>query len=238
MKAFLLAAGEGRRLRPLTDTLPKCLVPIRGTPLLAVWLQLLEHAGVTEVVVTLHHAHERVLEFLHSYRTAQSVHTVFEPQLLGSAGTVVANRRFVEGEESFLILYADVLTNVDLQKMMRFHERQHTALTLGVTPTDRPREKGTVVLDRDRRVVAFEEKAAHPRSNLANAGIYVARRDLFEYLPQPVPGEILDFGHHVLPRMVRNLTAYPIDEFLMDIGTLAAYETAQSEWPGLLPAVI
>ena len=236
MKALLLAGGEGRRLRPLTDTLPKCLVPIAGTPLLAVWLQLLERTDVTDVLVSVHHAHQRVLEFLRSYRTTMSIEITYEPELLGSAGTVSANRQFVTEEESFLILYADVLTNVDLHKMLRFHLRQHTALTLGVTLTDRPSEKGTVVIDDDRRVIAFEEKVPHPRSNLANAGIYVARQDLFRYLP-PVPaGGILDFGYDVLPRMVPNLSAYCIDEFLLDIGTPAAYRSAQASWPGPLPA--
>lgn len=235
MKALLLAAGEGRRLRPLTEELPKCLVPIAGTPLLAVWLQLLERTGVTDVLVSVHHAHHKVLEFLQSYRTSMSIEMAYEPQLRGSAGTVSANRQFVAGEESFLILYADVLTNVDLRKMLRFHHRQRTALTLGVTLTDRPSEKGTVVIDSDGRVIAFEEKVPHPRSNLANAGIYVARQDLFRYLPAPTGG-ILDFGYDVLPGMVPDLSAYCIDEFLLDIGTLAAYHSAQASWPGPLPA--
>jgi mannose-1-phosphate guanylyltransferase len=234
LKAYLLAAGEGRRLRPLTDSIPKCLVPVRGTPLLGIWLRLLEQHGITSVLVNLHHFHERVAEFLDSWQTPLAIHAVYEPRLLGSAGTVLANRDFVAGETSFLVVYADNLTTIDLRKLISFHERRAESLTLGVYPTDKPREKGTVVLGANGEVVAFEEKAAAPRSNLANAGLYVAGQDLFDYMPRTPPAEgVLDFGYDVLPRMVPNLAAYRIDEFLMDIGTPQAYEHAQQAWPGL-----
>jgi mannose-1-phosphate guanylyltransferase len=228
-----LAAGEGRRLRPLTATLPKCLVPIRGTPLLAIWLELLERADVSDVLVNLHHAHERVTEFLDGHSTSLSVQTTYESRLLGSAGTVLANRDFVSGERSFLIAYADNLTNVDLRRMVRCHEQRGAALTIGVVPTDRPKEKGTVTIGSDGRVIEFVEKSPEPRSNLSNAGIYVAGQALFEYMPAAMPPDrVLDFGYDVLPRMLPNVAAYRIDDFLMDIGTPESYAIAQQQWPG------
>lgn len=234
MKAFLLAAGEGRRLRPLTNTIPKCLVPIQGTPLLGIWLRLFELHGISSVLVNLHHFHDQVAAFLASFPTTVTIETVHEPRLLGSAGTVLTNRAFVEDDESFLIAYADNLTCVDLRKMIRFHETRSEILTLAVSPTDRPREKGTVVLGAAGEVIAFEEKAENPRSNLANAGIYVTRRALFDYCPASVPADgIVDFGFDVLPRIVPRVAAYQIDEFLMDIGTADAYAFAQQAWPGL-----
>jgi mannose-1-phosphate guanylyltransferase len=234
MRAFLLAAGTGSRLRPLTDTVPKCLVPIRGTPLLALWLQLLERHGVTDVLVNVHHLHDLVIRFLESHHTPIAVRLVYEPRMLGSAGTVLFNRDYVDGERSFLVLYADVLTNANLRKIVAWHERRSAALTLAVVPTDRPKEKGTVVIDESGSVVEFAEKSEHPRSNLANAGIYVARQELFDYLPPSVPADgPLDFGYHVFPGMVPNLAACPIEAFLLDIGTGADYLNAQARWPGL-----
>jgi mannose-1-phosphate guanylyltransferase len=231
MKAFLLAAGEGRRLRPLTDTVPKCLVPIGGTPLLEIWLTNLARGGVTEVLVNLHYAHERVRAFLEGWRSSPEVHTAYEPALLGSAGTVLTNRDFVRGEDSFLIAYADNLTTLDLDRMRAFHDTTTTALTLGVSPTDRPSQKGTVVLDERGRVVLFEEKAPQPRSNLANAGVYLARQRTFDYFPAAMPAAgVLDFGFDILPRMVPDLTAYQVDELLIDIGTLEDYARAQDLW--------
>src|SRR4029450_6004784 len=105
-------------------------------------------------------------------------------------------------------------------------------MTIGVTPTDRPREKGTVVVDGTGRVLAFEEKAPAPRSTLANAGVYVARAALFDVLESARPERgPFDFGHHVLPCLVPNLHAVAIEEFLLDIGTPDAYARAQSVWP-------
>jgi len=234
VKAFLLAAGEGRRLRPLTEYLPKCLVPIRGTPLLAIWLQLLEKHGITDVLVNVHHFHDQVIAFLRSYPTSLTVKPVREPQLLGSAGTVLANRDFIGEDDCFLIVYADNLTTIDLRKMILFHSGRREVLTLGVVPTDRPSEKGTVFIGANGQVVEFAEKAAQPRSHLANAGIYVANQEMFEYLPRSLPDVgVLDFGYDVLPRMVPRLAAYRIEEFLMDIGTPEAYVRAQETWPGL-----
>ena len=209
-------------------------MPIRGVPLLAIWFQLLERHGVNEVLVNLHHAPEAVSEFLRTHRTSIAVATVHETRLLGSAGTVLANRGFVAGERRFLILYADNLTNVNLQRMTQFHDERQDPLTIGVVPTDTPQEKGTVVVDADARVLEFAEKANQPRSNLANAGIYVANQDLFGYFPPSFHnGDALDFGYHVLPRMVPRVAAYRIDEFLMDIGTPENYELGQARWPGL-----
>jgi mannose-1-phosphate guanylyltransferase len=236
MKAFLLAAGESRRLRPLTTALPKCLVPIDGTPLLTLWLELLAQHGVTDVLINMHHAHERILEYFEHSPTTVRVTLAHEPSLLGSAGTIVQNRAFVAEEARFFVIYADVLTRVNLTRMLAFHDARDAVMTIGVAPTDRPREKGTVVLDADGRVVAFEEKAARPRSHLANAGIYIASGRVFEYLPDSVPERPLDFGHDILPAMAGEMNAYTIEEFLLDIGTPEAYASAQTLWPAAVLA--
>lgn len=230
MKAFLLAAGEGRRLRPLTDRLPKCLVPIAGTPLLGIWLRLLEAHGVRGVLVNTNYLAKQVDAFLETWPTSMDVVTAYEPRLLGSAGTVAANRAFVAGEDRFFIIYADNLSNVDLGAMARFDAGRPEWLTIGVVPTDRPREKGTVIIDEAGRIAAFDEKVERPRSNLMNAGIYVAGRQLFDELPEPGPSGVLDFGYDVLPRLVPRIAAYHIPEFLMDIGTPEAYAAAQATW--------
>jgi len=107
MKAFLLGAGVGSRLRPLTDHTPKCLVPVRGRPLLAIWFDALVRHGVSEVLLNTHHLPGRVREFVEtSTPTGLRVTLFHEERLLGSAGTVAANRDFVAGESSFFVIYA------------------------------------------------------------------------------------------------------------------------------------
>ena len=103
MKAFLLAAGVGSRLRPMTDTIPKCLVPIGGQPLLDIWLDAFDRAGVDEVLVNLHHLPDVVRRRLAAHKGTPAVHMVYEPELLGSAGTLAANRQWVDGEDLFLV---------------------------------------------------------------------------------------------------------------------------------------
>src|ERR1700675_4211977 len=98
MKAFLLAAGAGSRLRPLTDKIPKCLVPIKGKPLLEIWLELLGNYGVSEILINLHSHAEIVCQFLSGSFPPLEGSLVREPQLLGSAGTLAANRDWVRGE--------------------------------------------------------------------------------------------------------------------------------------------
>ena len=230
MKAYLLAAGLGTRLKPLTDRIPKCLVPINGQPLLGIWFELCAEHGISEVLVNLHHLPEAVRAFVAAYHGPLRIVTVLEPSLLGSAGTVASQRDFVAGEEAFWILYADNLTNVSLSRMLAFHRARHAEFTIGLAPTDTPQEKGIVTLDGDGRVCDFTEKPAEPRSNLANAGIYLAGPSLFPLLDGPVP-QPFDFGFDVLPRLVGRMHGYTITEYLKDIGSPAALASAEAQWP-------
>lgn len=230
MKAFMLGAGAGTRLRPLTDTVPKCLVPIRGKPLLAIWFELCQLHGITDVLINLHYLPEVVRAFIGSRDWGLTVKTAWEPTLLGSAGTVVVNRSFVAGEKRFFILYLDNLTNVDLGAMAACHDARNGCLTMGLFRAGNPQACGIVRLDGEGRVQAFSEKPATPESNLANAGIYVANEELFDYIPAAAP---CDFGAHVLPRLVGRMHGYLIEDYLRDIGTPDDYLSAQTGWPGV-----
>lgn len=227
MKAFLLAAGKGTRLRPFTDHTPKCLMPIRGEPLLGIWLQHCRAHGVTDVLVNTHHKASQVREYVKNHSFGVRITTVFEETLLGSAGTVLANRNFVHGEESFFILYGDNLTNADLMSMATFHSRHSGILTMGLTETDRPRECGIACPEADGRITSFVEKPSHPQSNLANAGIYISRREIFDYIPEQGAA---DFGFDVLPQIVGKMVGYRISGTLIDIGTPESYRRANAEW--------
>src|SRR6266496_1813946 len=108
MKAFLLAAGEGTRLRPITNSIPKCLVPIRRQPLLGIWLELCRESGIDEVLINLHSHGDSVRQFLAEDDCGVRVTLSEEPVLLGSAGTIAANRAWVESDAHFFVFYADV----------------------------------------------------------------------------------------------------------------------------------
>lgn len=229
MKAFLLAGGRGERLQPLTRTIPKCLVPIDGVPLLGIWLELCGRAGISEVLLNVSHHADRVREYLASVNGPPRVRLVVETEPVGTAGTVSANRGFVEGEESFWILYADNLTTLPLAEMLATHRRHREPLTIGLFHAPVPTAAGIVEMDQDGRIVSFEEKPAHPRGDLANAGIYLARPALVRELPDPA-GAVLDFGFHVLPGFVGRMFGHVIEEFFIDIGTPAALARASAGW--------
>jgi mannose-1-phosphate guanylyltransferase len=238
MKAFLLAAGRGTRLKPYTDSIPKCLISIHGKPLLGIWLDHLRLQGVQEVLINTHHHAHQVETFVRSYSRCQDIHIElsYEPELLGSAGTIWHRRDFVDSEDDFMIFYADNLTNVDLKRFVKFHQnfrRENGILTMGLFHASNPSACGIAELDSDQRILSFTEKPERPKSNLANAGIYMASQEIFERFPEAPtkPGSILDFGHHILPLLVSRMHGYPITEYLRDIGTIESYHQALTEWP-------
>lgn len=234
MKAFLLAAGHGTRLRPYTENIPKCLLPIRGTPMLEIWLALCRRYAITDVLVNTHAHASAVKEFVARWRDGVRVSVVEEPELYGSAGTLAANRAWVEHEDKFWVFYADVLTNTDLAAMLRFHQPSSVA-TLGLYPVPDPQRCGIATLDADGTILTFVEKPAAPAGNLAFAGLLLAKPDLLDCIPQK-PGA--DIGFDVLPRLVGRMRGYRIPEFVLDIGTQENYESAQKLWPGFENPVV
>ena len=228
MKAFLLAAGIGSRLRPITDAIPKCMVSVGGQPMLDIWLDAFDQAGVDEVLINLHHLPDMVRHHLEARAGTPAVRTFFEPELLGSAGTLAANRTWVNSEEMFLVCYADNLTDFDLSSLVRAHREHRAIATLTVFHSERPSAGGVMELDTTGTVVGFEEKPAHPVSDLVNAGMYAFHPDVLDELGGSPP---LDIGYDLLPRLVGRARALPVEGYFRDIGTIDAYERAQREWP-------
>jgi len=229
MKAFILAAGSGTRLRPLTDTVPKCLLPIQGVPLLQIWLENCSVAGITDVLVNVHSHAGQIREFASKQCGKLAVRIAEEEQLLGSGGTLAENQDFVAGEEAFFVLYGDVLTNVSLVDMLVFHRARNLQATLGIHQVPDPTQCGIVTADQDGIVRSFVEKPAHSESKWAFSGVMVASPQIFESVPAERPADI---GFHLLPRLIGRMAAYPISDYLLDIGTLSSYRAAQSSWPG------
>src|SRR6266436_2354750 len=230
MKAFILAAGKGERLRPLTETVPKCLLPIQGIPVLGVWLELCRRHGIDELLVNTHSHADTVKGYLQHHREEVRLHITEEESLLGSAGTVLAHRSWVGSDPAFWIFYADVLTNTNLTDMLDFHRRQKQVATLGVNRVANPQQCGIVTVDEEGVVQQFVEKPAKPSSDLAFSGILLATPAIFDAIPTHIPADI---GFDVLPNLVRRMAAYPISDYLVDIGTSASYQYAQETWPGL-----
>lgn len=233
MKAFLLAAGLGTRLRPITDITPKCLLDIGGRPLLDIWLDALAKVGVDEVLVNTHHHAGQVEAYVATRSTAPEVRLFHEPELLGSAGTLRANRQFVAGERMFLAVNADNLTDFDLGLLVDAHRRASPIATLTVFRAAAPAQCGIVDVAPDGRVVGFVEKPDEPPGDLANAGMYAFSPAVIDEIEDPPPRDI---GFDLLPRLVGRARAVPIeDAYFLDIGTPAALANARDRWGRELP---
>jgi len=216
MKAFLLSAGKGTRLRPITYNIPKCLVPINNRPLLDYWFELLEHHGIRDILINTSHLSEKVREYVRSQKRPLNITLTYEETPLGSGGTIKKNWDFVRGEENFFIIYSDNLTNINLIKMLDFHISKARDFTLALIRVTNPHECGVVELDEDLRVVSFQEKPENPSSDLAFGGIMLSTGRLKEFFPER---DIFDLGFDVLPSIVNDASGYIMDEYLLDIGT-------------------
>lgn len=227
MKAYLLAAGLGTRLRPITNTITKCLVPICDKPLLGWWIDLFEQHGVTDVLINLHHFPEQVKTFLGSNSGGVKFEYYFEETLIGSGGTLRENKSFVKGEDSFCVFYADNLTNINLSKFVEYHKEKKQIFSMALFRSPNSTACGIALLDENGTIVDFEEKPKQPKSNLANAGVYVAHPDVLDLIPNL---ELTDIGFHLLPKLIGKMAGWEINDYLIDIGTIESLQRAEVDW--------
>ena len=170
MRAILLAAGLGTRLRPLTDTTPKCLVSISGKPLLDIWCESLLAAGVTRLLINLHYKSGLVQQHISKSKFANSVEMIFEPQLLGTAGTLNANKQFFGGQDGIL-LHADNYCEADIKQLIAAHTNRPSVcdLTMLAFRTPTPHTCGILEVDKQNILKQMYEKSHDYHGNLANA---------------------------------------------------------------------
>ncbi|MBV8194278.1 MAG: nucleotidyltransferase family protein [Candidatus Dormibacteraeota bacterium] len=192
------------------------------------WLDAIDRAGVEEVLVNLHHLPDVVRRHLAGRTGPPRVCTVFEPELLGSAGTLLANRQWVKDEDFFLACYADNLTDFDLLSLIEAHREHGTVATLTVFRSENPSAGGVVELDAAGLVIGFKEKPSEPVSDLTNAGMYAFRPGVIDEIDDRLPRDI---GYDLLPRLVGRARAVLVEGYFRDVGTPDAYRRAREEWP-------
>ena len=225
MKAFLMAAGHGTRLRPLTNNTPKCLVKVAGKSMLQYWIDLFEKHGVTEVLINLNHFPKQVKQYINENITDIKFNLVYEDTLLGSLGTLIKNSSFVKGEKEFFIFYSDNLTNVNITDMLNFHRSFSNPFTMGLFRSNDPKSCGIAELNSNYTIIDFVEKPENPKSDLANAGVYIMSPFLLDNIKLD-PNKLYDIGYNLLPKLVDNMNGYEINEFLLDMGTHANLKLA------------
>lgn len=226
MRAILLAAGFGTRLRPLTDTIPKCLVPVKNRPLLEIWLEQLTEADIGPFLINTHYLAGQVDTFLESSIFKNKVVVAYEKELRGTAGTLLANIDFFEGKDGLLI-HADNYSLADFKAFINAHEKRPAGclMTMMTFKTDSPSECGIVELNKEGIVVGFHEKVEFPPSNLANGAVYIISPQMLNILMEDFL-QVSDFSTEVLPHFIGKIFTYETHEVFMDIGTPESYAIA------------
>jgi mannose-1-phosphate guanylyltransferase len=230
MRALLLAAGIGSRLLPITAKTPKCLVAINGRPLLDYWLELLFGAGIERVLVNTHWLAEQVDAYIKASRWASRIDLVHEDELLGTGGTVLANREWFQGRP-FILAHADNLTDFDVAGLIAAHRSRpsgHLMTMLGFR-TDEPRSCGILELDDRRTVVAFHEKVEHPPGNLANGAVYVFEPEIIDAIAGR-GNPMVDLSTEVIPGFVGRILCVETNAYHRDIGTPESLRRACAEF--------
>ena len=230
MKAVIMAGGEGTRLRPLTSTQPKPMMPIANRPMMEHIVQLLKRHGFDDIVVTVAFQANAIRTYFGD-GSEFGVRMVYatEENPLGTAGSV--RNAMAELDEPFLVISGDVLTDIDLAAIVEFH-REHKALaTIGLKAMENPLEFGIVITRDDGSVERFLEKPSWGQvfSDTINTGIYVLEPEIFDYI---VPDKSVDFSSDVFPRLLddgKPLFGYVAEGYWEDVGTLDAYVKAHQD---------
>ena len=232
MRALLLAAGFGTRLRPLTDTIPKCLMLIHGRPLLQYWLDgLFADPRIERVLVNTHYLAPEVEAFVAASTWRARVDLVHEAELLGTGGTILHNRSWL-GAEPFFLAHADNLTDASPTTLIDAHLTgpNDVLLTMLAFRTPTPRSCGILELSADDRVLAFHEKVAAPPGNLANGAIYMVEPAVMDWLAA-LGGPPIDLSTQVIPALIPHIRAVEHHGFFADIGTPEALAQARAAFP-------
>lgn len=229
MKALLLCAGVGSRLRPITNNIPKPLVPINGKPLLEYWLDNLSKEGINEFLINTHYLSDQIKNYIENSPYKNKVTITYEKELLNTGGTLLKNKSFFKNKP-FLLIHADNLCFCNFNEFLNSHKKRNsnTILTMMLFKTDDPSSCGIVELDKNKIVRKFYEKIKNPPSNLANGAVYICEPIILEYLDN-LNKQNIDFSNDVIPNFLGKINTYYNKTYHRDIGTVESYAKAQIE---------
>lgn len=226
MKAFIMAAGYGTRLEPLTIAVPKPMVPIANLPTMQHNLELLAKYGFTEVCANIHYHPEQIENYFGDGESfGVSLYYSYEEVLQGTAGGVKKMAtEILPVNKAFLVLSSDALTDINLERLVAFHKEKKALMTIALAEVNDVSEFGVVVTDENGRIIGFQEKPkpTEAKSNKVNAGIYVLEPEILDMIPDGP----FDFGKQLLPRLAAEGAAiygYPMVEYWSDVGSLDKY---------------
>lgn len=230
MKAMILAAGVGSRLRPLTNMVCKPMTPIINVPVMEHIIKLLKKHGVTDIVSNLYYLPGLVEGYFgDGSRLGVNISYSKEQELLGTAGGVKKVSDFFD--DTFVVIAGDALTDIDLTDMYNFHKKNKSLATIALREMEEVNLYGVVITDKDGRIKSFQEKPSveEALSKMVNTGIYMFEPELLDWIPN---GEVYDFGRQLFPLLVEKeapFYGYQMDGYWNDVGSLGVYKATHND---------
>jgi mannose-1-phosphate guanylyltransferase / phosphomannomutase len=231
MKAIIIAGGMGTRLRPLTYNVPKPIVPLANKPFVFHQIELLKKFGVTEVILNLHYLSDNIKGiFDDGKKLGVKIDFSIEETPLGTAGAVKNAEKFFDSGP-MIVFNGDILTDINLDKMLKFHSEKKAKATLALTRVEDPTPYGLIIMDESQRVIEFREKPSweHVTTNTINAGIYIVDPSIFKLAPK---GKEFSFERQLYPELLQRgekIFGYVTDAYWMDIGDPVKYLRAHHD---------
>lgn len=232
MRALLLAGGHGTRLSPLSDIFPKCMIPIHGRPLLDIWLEnLFSSKNIERVLINTHAKSDFVKEYLKNSSWKDSIDITYEDELLGTAGTILANKDYFKNKE-FFVAHADNLSLFDMASFYSAfkNKTRDILMTMMIFKCDDPSLCGVVKLNKSNEVIEFHEKKDNSGSNLANAAVFILDPKIFDEL-EDLNKQIMDISVDLIPNIISKINCYENRIFHVDIGNITSWNMANINWP-------
>lgn len=232
MKAMIMAAGVGSRLDPITQSVPKPLVPVANKPVMDILFEKLAGLGITDVVANTYYLADQIIERYSSNPFGINFSYIKEDTLSGTAGGLKKCQFFFDKDDDFVVLSADGLSNADIKAGIECHKKSGAIATIGVkqVPLEEVPHFGVVVTDNNGFITEFQEKPAieQAKSNLINTGIYIFNYKIFDFIPE---NTFYDFAKNVFPKLLelKEINTFEIDEYWSDIGTLDQYKQSTQD---------
>jgi NDP-sugar pyrophosphorylase family protein len=238
MKAFIVAGGLGTRLRPLTNTVPKCMIDIGGKPLLWYHIKLLKFYGITDIWINTHWLADQVKSYFgNGVKFGVHIHYSHEKELLGTSGALknpASNITSAFKNGPFLVMYGDNFTNFNYANFIKYHTQKSSFMTIAVNHSLEPWNKGVIESTLAGRIINMVEKPPKDevKSDLTNAGIYLCDPKVLD----AIPAGFSDFAIDIIPKLItahQPLYTYIMPEYLHDTGSPERYAQAQADFPSL-----
>lgn len=228
IKAVLMAGGKGSRIRPLTLSRPKPMIPVANRPMIEYIVEKIKESGLSEIIVTLSYLKSQIKSLLEKNYPYMNIKYSVEKKPLGTAGGVKKASRYID--DTFFVLSGDVLVDVDLKEILSFHKEKKALATMVLTPVPDPSQFGIAILDNNNQIIQFKEKPSPHQvfSKIANTGTYIFEPEIFDYIDSKKNNENheIDFSKDIFPQLINEragIYGFVFEGYWNDVGRPKTY---------------